>query len=120
MLDQIRNLFAGNSEAIPPSIGQQQHDLARYDVTPFAGEFDLTWLSEIEVAPVWMTRAERLLMFTMAFCLRPLAYVEIGTFQGGSALMVGSALDALQSDGTHVLRRSRTAHQPRELEQDRT
>lgn len=99
MLDQIRTLFAGKPEATTPGIGQQQHELTRYDVTPFAAEFDLKWLAPIESAPVWMTRAERLLMFTLAFCLRPLAYLEIGTFQGGSALMVGSALDAVGGDG---------------------
>ena len=73
-----------------------------YDVTPFASEIDLTHLDVIHTAPVWMTRAERLLIYTLAFTLRPLRYLEIGTFQGGSALMVSAALDSLNSDAKMV------------------
>jgi predicted O-methyltransferase YrrM len=80
-----------------------QTQVARYDVTPIAGHFDARWLEPVESAPVWMSRAERLLMFTLAFTLRPQHYLEIGTFQGGSALVVASALDALQSPGRMYL-----------------
>ena len=76
----------------------QEAKLPSYDVTPFASDFDLAAMNIILNAPVWMTRAERLLMYTLTFTLRPLRYLEIGTFQGGSALVVGAALDALQSD----------------------
>jgi predicted O-methyltransferase YrrM len=73
------------------------HEL--YDVTPFAAQIDLQALRVIETAPMWMSRAERLLIYTLAFTLRPQRYLEIGTFQGGSALVVCAALDALQSNG---------------------
>jgi predicted O-methyltransferase YrrM len=68
-------------------------------VTPFAAEFDLERLDVIRWAPVWMSRAERLLLYTLVFSLRPARYLEIGTLRGGSALVVNAALDALQSDG---------------------
>ena len=73
-----------------------------YDVTPFASEIDLSYLDVMKWAPVWMTRAERLLVYTLIFTLRPKRYLEIGTFQGGSALLVSSAMDALDWDGKLV------------------
>ena len=83
--------------AEPPSAAG--HPVAMHDVTAFAGEIDLDPLGAIQGAPAWMTRAERLLLYTLAFCLRPSRYLEIGTYQGGSALLVASALDSLGSDG---------------------
>ena len=80
-------------------IGVAQNDLPRFDVTANAAAFDLSFLEPVVAAPVWMSRAERLLLFTLAFTLHPRRYVEIGTFQGGSALIVNAALDALESDG---------------------
>jgi predicted O-methyltransferase YrrM len=56
-------------------------------------------LEAIIYAPAGLTRAERLLLFTLVFCLRPQRYLEIGTFMGGSALIVAAALDALESKG---------------------
>jgi predicted O-methyltransferase YrrM len=70
-----------------------------YDVTDHAGQIDLDKLSVIKWTPAWLTRAERLMIYTLIFSLRPQRYLEIGTFQGGSALIVASALDALGSDG---------------------
>ena len=72
------------------------------DVTSYAGEIDLGALNVITHAPVWMTRAERLLLFTLTFTLRPARYLEIGTLHGGSALIVCSALDALHSNARMV------------------
>jgi hypothetical protein len=95
----ILSLFKGNkANALPV----KENDLMVHDVTPFASEFDPTTLEVIKWAPVWMTRAERLLLYTLAFTLRPVRYLEIGTFQGGSALLVNAAFDALQSDGRIV------------------
>ncbi len=103
MLSAVRKLFVGTPAQTSPVIQQrlrQQHEnLDRFDVTPFAAEFDLNWLAPVQNAPARMSRAERLMMFSLAFCLRPQRYLEIGTFRGGSALVVCSALDALQSDG---------------------
>lgn len=56
----------------------------------------------IAAAPVWMTPAERWLLFTLAFTLRPERYLEIGTLHGGSALLVAAAMDNVGSDGRLV------------------
>lgn len=53
-------------------------------------------------APVWMTPGERLLLFTLAFTLRPTRYLEIGTLHGGSALLVSAAMDSVGGDGRLV------------------
>ena len=77
-------------------------NLQLIDVTAFASEIDLGYLEVIKWAPVWMTRAERLLLYTLIFTLRPNRYLEIGTFQGGSALVAAAAMDALESPGRMV------------------
>jgi predicted O-methyltransferase YrrM len=73
-------------------------DVEPADVTAFHAQFDLEAISVITKAPVWMTRAERLVLFTLAFTLRPKTYLEIGTLEGGSALIVCAAMDALKLD----------------------
>ena len=78
------------------------NDLNLFDVTSFLGEIDLSFLEVIKDAPVWMSRAERLLLFSLIFCLRPTAYLEIGTLKGGSALIVSSAMDASGNGGRMV------------------
>jgi len=77
-------------------------DFDVYNVTDHATDFDLTAMDVIRWAPVWMTRAERLLLYTLTFTLRPQRYLEIGTFKGGSALVVCAAMDALESAGRMV------------------
>jgi len=44
-----------------------------------------------------MTRRERLLLYTLTLCLNPRRYLEIGSFEGGSSLIVCSALDTLDN-----------------------
>lgn len=83
-------------------VGGQGIDDTLFDVTGFADQIDLTTLDVIRWAPAWMTRGERLLLFALIFALRPLRYLEIGTFQGGSALIVASAMDASGSQGKIV------------------
>jgi predicted O-methyltransferase YrrM len=73
-----------------------------YDVSADAASIDLSALEVIRWAPVWMTRAERLLLYTLTFTLRPMRYLEIGTLQGGSALVVCAAMDALDTPGRIV------------------
>jgi hypothetical protein len=73
-----------------------------YDVSDDATGIDLSALEVIRWAPVWMTRAERLLLYTLTFTLRPSRYLEIGTLQGGSALVVCAAMDALGTSGRIV------------------
>ncbi len=77
--------------------------LPSIDVTDCAFHFDLNWLQSIPRAAAWLTRAERLMLFSLTFCLRPERYLEIGTFEGGSALIVCSALDAVGSRGRMFL-----------------
>jgi hypothetical protein len=77
-------------------------ELNLFDVTSFLSEIDLSFLEVIRDAPVWMSRAERLLLFSLIFCLRPSSYLEIGTFKGGSALIVSSAMDASGNGGRMV------------------
>lgn len=54
-------------------------------------------------APVWMSPAERLLLFSLIYTLRPRCYLEIGTLRGGSAAIVAAALDALGLPARMVL-----------------
>src|SRR3954465_12436830 len=61
---------------------------------PGASDLDLTALNIIEDAPVEMTRGERLMLFSLTFALRPARYLEIGTFRGGSAMIVCAAMEA--------------------------
>lgn len=107
MWARVRNLVTGLGQrpgGRPPAAGHlpqaaPRRDVPRYDVTPFFAQIDLDPLGALQSAPVWMTRAERLLLYTLTFCLRPRRYLEIGTYQGGSALLVNSALESLGSDG---------------------
>lgn len=96
--DRLPGLGQRCEPGLPP-VAWLQGGLSRHDVTAFAAEIDLDPLGAIQAAPAWMTRAERLLLYTLAFCLRPRRYLEIGTYRGGSALVVASALDSLGSDG---------------------
>ena len=100
LVSLVKKIVAGPS--LPPKTSRAQaveptFDL--YDVTAFAAEIDLEALDVIAWAPVWMVRAERLLLFTLVFGLRPARYLEIGTLKGGSALVVSAAMDALDTDG---------------------
>lgn len=95
----IRNWFRSRTvDRVRDPVGRLQADLQGYDVTAFATEFNVARLDVIASAPMLMSRAERLMLFSLAFGLRPRCYLEIGTFQGGSALIVAAALDALESD----------------------
>lgn len=94
-----KTLSANSASFSLPAI---EREMQVYDVTPFASEIDLSHLDVITWAPVWMTRAERLLIYTLVFTLRPLRYLEIGTLKGGSALVVSAAMDALNSGGKLV------------------
>lgn len=60
-------------------------------------------LDVLATAPVHMTQAERLLLYTFAFATRPRRYLEIGTLKGGSALIVAAALAASENPAPMVL-----------------
>lgn len=73
-----------------------------YDASAFPSDIDLDSMKVINWAPVLMTRTERLMLFALVVGLRPLRYLEIGTFKGGSALVVASAMDEVRSPGVMV------------------
>lgn len=54
-------------------------------------------------ARVSMLPAERLLLYTLVYSLRPRCYLEIGTLFGGSAAIVCAALDLLDLDTRMIL-----------------
>jgi predicted O-methyltransferase YrrM len=72
-----------------------KNQIETYDVTDYADQIDLTRLDVVTWTPAWLSRAERLMIYTLIFSLRPQRYLEIGTFQGGSALM----FDGIIKDG---------------------
>ena len=59
-------------------------------------------LPTIGSSPVKMTPSERLLLWSLAYARRPAAYLEIGSLEGGSALIVASAFDAAEWPGRIV------------------
>lgn len=59
-----------------------------FDVRP--GRFGVVYTT-----PAHMTATERVFLYAFVFGLRPVRTVEIGTFRGGSALVIGAALDDL-------------------------
>ncbi|MBK8987156.1 MAG: class I SAM-dependent methyltransferase [Chloroflexi bacterium] len=78
----------------PPSKAVKVHD-----VSAFYYQFNLDSLQVITTAPVSMSRAERLLLYTLVFTLRPTYCLEIGTLYGGSALIMAAAMESLQNNG---------------------
>jgi predicted O-methyltransferase YrrM len=71
------------------------------DVTACYDQFDLGAMHVLSEAPVWMTGAERLALYTLIYATRPKRYLEIGTFRGGSAMIVSAAMDSLSADGIY-------------------
>lgn len=75
-------------------------------MAPVQGSFEAIGSLKLDVlasAPVWMSSAERLLLFSLVYTLRPRCYLEIGTLHGGSAAIVNAALDALNLPARMVL-----------------
>ena len=76
------------------------------EMAPVQGSFEKLGSLSLDVlgtAPVWMSPAERLLLFSLVYTLRPRCYLEIGTLHGGSAAIVNAALDALHLPTRMVL-----------------
>lgn len=103
-MNKLFNLFKRNipSRLIPQGPLAVGPNVRVYDVTAFLADIDLEALDVIRWAPAWMTRAERLLLYSLVFGLRPRCYLEIGTLEGGSALIVSTAMDASGNDGRMV------------------
>lgn len=91
--DQNWGLRASGWEVFDVSAAQNHGDTAA----------DMLALDVINWSPASLGRAERLMLYTLTYCLRPRAYLEIGTLNGGSALIVWSAMNALGSDGKIII-----------------
>lgn len=98
----MRQIIRRKNKSTASPLRDQRVEDAVFDVTAFSDQFDFASLDVIRWAPAWMTRGERLLLFALVFGLRPARYLEIGTFQGGSALIVAAAMDASGSPGRIV------------------
>jgi glycosyltransferase involved in cell wall biosynthesis/predicted O-methyltransferase YrrM len=77
-------------------------ELVYYNAAQFPTEFNQQTLEAISSAPAWMTLSERLMLFSLVLSLRPNVYLEIGSYQGGSAQIVCAAMDAAHSHGKIV------------------
>ncbi|WP_028057994.1 class I SAM-dependent methyltransferase [Candidatus Solirubrobacter pratensis] len=56
----------------------------------------------VHTTPAWMSMHERVLLYGLVAGLQPQRIVEIGTFKGGSTLVMCAALDDLDADGRIV------------------
>ena len=103
-MSKLLSLFKRNilSRLIPQGPQVVEPNVRVHDVTAFLADIDLEALDVVRWAPAWMTRAERLLLYSLVFGLRPRCYLEIGTLKGGSALIVSTAMDASDNDGRMV------------------
>jgi predicted O-methyltransferase YrrM len=72
------------------------------DVTADIFSIDMVAADVVRWTPASMTGSGRLLLYALALALRPDRYLEIGVQYGGSALLVASAMNALQSPGRLV------------------
>jgi predicted O-methyltransferase YrrM len=104
LINKLFNIFKRNilGRLIPQRPQAAGPGVQVYDVTAFLADIDLETLDVIRWAPAWMTRAERLLLYSLVFGLRPRCYLEIGTLKGGSALIVSAAMEASGNDGRMV------------------
>ena len=73
-----------------------------YEIAHQSAPSNSAALDVLQWAPIWMGHGERLLLYTLIYNLRPARYLEIGTLKGGSALIVTTAMDALQAPGRIV------------------
>jgi predicted O-methyltransferase YrrM len=73
-----------------------------YSMVDTWSAIDLAGMDVMSWAPAFLSPSERLLLYTLTFCLRPARYLEIGTLHGGSALVVAAAMDAIGSEGRMI------------------
>ena len=62
-----------------------------------SSEFTAERFAVLHRVPIWMTISERVILYATIAGLRPQRCLEIGTFRGGSAMIIVSALDDLGS-----------------------
>ena len=91
-----RRAVHGRRDArLAPTVATAEWDMSR--------TLDVQQFEVLGTAPVSMLPAERLLLYTLAFGVRPQRYLEVGTLFGGSAAIVCAALDALGLDTRMIL-----------------
>ena len=81
-------------------IQYQIHDVTGH---AYGKDVDFGILDVIHWAPAMLSSAERLLLYSLIYCLRPQRYLEIGVLKGGASLIVTKAMDSLNHDGKLVL-----------------
>jgi predicted O-methyltransferase YrrM len=86
-------------ERLRTDSGRSVSDLPPRGVTSYPSGINPAAIDVINQAPAWLSPAERLLLYTLVYCLRPERYLEIGTFKGGSALIAAAAMEASANDG---------------------
>lgn len=96
MVNLLRSLLGSSRKSGSLPEGYRRAQLGEI---PLPTELDLSYLDVIKWAPAWLTSAERLSLFTLVCALRPMNYLEVGTFQGGSTLIVSAAMDASNNPG---------------------
>lgn len=87
--------FTGSDGVVYPALDTTSLGAARH--------LDVRLLEVLNEAPAWLTQSERLLLFTLAYTLRPARYLEIGILHGGASLIVSKAMDAAGHDGRMFL-----------------
>jgi FkbM family methyltransferase len=81
---------------VPESTPSQEESATPLSVSTSSAEAFLPNRFEVvNCAPVWMTMSERVLLYGLIAGLRPRRCLEVGTFKGGSALIIAAALDDL-------------------------
>jgi predicted O-methyltransferase YrrM len=83
------------------------HSILRPTAPPYGmvdtwSAIDLAGMDVMNWAPAALSPSERLLLYSLTFCLRPVRYLEIGTLHGGSALIVAAAMDAIGTEGRMI------------------
>jgi len=86
-------------------VGSDKITFPIYDVTHHrVGEdIDFGLLDVVRTAPALLTSAERLMLFTLVYSIRPKRYLEIGVLHGGASIIVARAMDAVGYEGKMVL-----------------
>lgn len=101
-MSRLAKLLTGQrGSALLARMQSAEANIGRHAALPVA--IDLHFMEVVDWAPAHLTPAERLMLFALVCALRPASYLEIGTLQGGSALIVDAALKASDNPALMVL-----------------
>jgi len=101
-MQRVRNLFRAAFEPSATSVNGAASRVDLRDVTSTYTQIDLAPLDVLKTAPVWMAPSEKLLLYALIYAIRPERYLEIGSWEGGSALTVVAAMDAAKTRGVVI------------------